>query len=85
MRITLEIANITAELLRTLDERGDVEAVIESLIDHAAQGVYRPRSWERSWVCQAFGEDFLDRLEPGDPFGREGAVGNFFEKPKARS
>jgi len=54
MRITLEIANITAELLRTLDERGDVEAVIESLIDHAAQGVYRPRSWERPLGVSSF-------------------------------
>jgi hypothetical protein len=34
------------------------------LIDHAQQGVYRPGSWERPWLMQAFGDEWLERLHP---------------------
>ncbi len=44
----------------------DVAAVLAELADHAQQGVYRPGAWEREWLCQAFGWEWLERLEP-DP------------------
>jgi hypothetical protein len=69
MQITLEIDDTTASLLATLSESGSVTSVVETLIDHAAQGVYRPGAWEREWTAQVFGYDFVDKLEPGDPFG----------------
>jgi len=50
----------------------DLAAVIGKLLDHVQQGVYRPGAWERSWLEQAFGDYWLDRLEPdpGTPFER---------------
>jgi hypothetical protein len=38
---------------------GAVADVLGRLIDHAQQGVTRPGSWERSWVCQVFGHDWI--------------------------
>ncbi len=49
---------------RSLESR--VSEVLLELADHAQQGVYRPGSWERPWVVQAFGDYFLDRVE-SDP------------------
>jgi hypothetical protein len=85
MQITLEIDDTTASLLATLSENGSVPEVLETLIDHAAQGVYRPGAWEREWLCQVFGDDFVDKLERGDPFGRTGETANYFQKPRTRS
>ncbi|HXM54678.1 MAG TPA: hypothetical protein VOB72_04750 [Candidatus Dormibacteraeota bacterium] len=61
-------------------ERGldDVAAVLAELADHAQQGVYRPGAWEREWLCQALGYDWLDRVEP-DP-----EHPNIFDRPKAK-
>lgn len=53
-----------------------VQEVIGRLADHADQGVYRSGSWERAWLCQAFGEEWLERLEP-DPRGLRG-----WQRPK---
>jgi hypothetical protein len=58
-------------------------SVLYTLIDHAQQGVYRPGAWEREWICQAFGDDWQDQLEPGDPFGRANCD-SIFQKPKER-
>lgn len=44
----------------------DLEAVVYQLLDHAQQGVYRRGAWEREWLMQVFGDDWLKRLEP-DP------------------
>jgi hypothetical protein len=57
-----------------------VEDVVSELIDHAQQGVYRPGSWERPWLCQAFGGDWTSKLEVGDPYGRPDAP--MFRRPK---
>ena len=54
----------------------DVAAVLVELADHAQQAVYRPGAWEREWLCQAFGNEWLDRLEP-DPEHPD-----IFERPK---
>jgi hypothetical protein len=85
MQITLEIDDTTVNLLATLSENGSVPEVLETLIDHAAQGVYRPGAWEREWLCQVFGDDSVDKLEPGDPFGRTSETADYFQKPRTRS
>jgi hypothetical protein len=83
---SVEISGRVYELLATLvsaDWCTDVAAVVETLIDHAQQGVYRPGAWERSWLMQAFGDDFLLRLEPDtEDTAADGRV--IFDRP-ARS
>ena len=63
MKVTINLSARVAALLAALDERGDVKSVIDKLIDHAQQGVYRPGAWERDWIVQAFGDEFEARLE----------------------
>jgi hypothetical protein len=66
--VTLELSQRVADLLTVLTigdyAPGDLHGVLMELIDHAQQGVYRPGAWERSWLTQAFGDDWLDGLEP---------------------
>lgn len=69
LNITVSIE--VAQLLSVLDDEGNCENVIDKLIDHAQQGVYRPGAWEREWLCQAFSDDWTSRLESGDPYGRD--------------
>jgi hypothetical protein len=70
-QVTVEMNDTVYALLRTLSEApAGVDDVILKLIDHAQQGVYRPGSWERGWLSQAFGLDWEQKLEPGDPYGR---------------
>lgn len=79
-QITVEVSDTVYSLLEVL---GEPQAVVAQLIDHAQQGVYRPGAWERAWICQAFGYDFHDRLEPGDPYDRKDPRGALmFERPK---
>ena len=81
--VKLKVGEVTFRLLSTL---GEPEHVILQLIDHAAQGVYRPGSWERPWLIQAFGDEFVEKLEPGDPYGRSDDDGGLmFQRPRARS
>lgn len=75
--IQMSISRRTHELLEVLTHiefahDGDVTGVILELIDHAQQGVYRPGSWERQWLIQCFGTDWIGHLEqtPGTPFQR---------------
>lgn len=78
-KITVEVSAVTMRLLRTL---GTPKDVVAQLIDHAAQGVYRPGAWERQWLEQAFGDGFQQHLEPGDPFNRADGA-QFFQRPKS--
>jgi hypothetical protein len=78
MKLELEINDTVASLLRT---PGDLEDVVMQLIDHAQQGVYRPGAWEREWLMQAFGAEFIRQLEPGDPWGRPG-LAHIFQRPR---
>jgi hypothetical protein len=68
--VTLSLSRLTMERLAafTGTQFGPetVEHVIYELIDHAQQAVYRSGAWEREWICQALGYDWLDNLEP-DP------------------
>ena len=82
--ITVKISDIDYRLLSVLCDGGaftSVEEIVLNLIDHAQQGVYRPGAWERMWLCQAFGDDWLDKLKPGDPYGRPDCD-SIFQEPK---
>jgi hypothetical protein len=48
------------------DQAHKISTVLYELADHAQQAVYRPGSWEREWILQAFGYAWLGNLEP-DP------------------
>jgi len=56
-------------------------AVILELLDHAQQGVYRPGSWERPWLQQAFGDAWERHLEP-DPERTAGDGRIIFQRPR---
>ncbi len=73
-RITVELDGRAVDRLRVL---GDPAEVLARLADHAQQGVYRPGAWERGWIVQAFGDEFLDLLEQ-DPDAPH------FQRPKAK-
>jgi hypothetical protein len=53
------------------------------LIDHAQQGVYRPGSWERSWLMSVFGDEWLSRLVPDTRPGMLSGDGRvIFDRPR---
>jgi hypothetical protein len=58
-----------------------VVRVLSVLADHAQQGVYRPGSWERPWLCQVFGDEWLSEVEPDtDDLSADGRV--IFDRPR---
>lgn len=61
-------AKAHAPRAETLEQR--CARVLLQLADHAQQGVYQNGGWERQWVVQAFGDGWLERTEPGDPYDR---------------
>lgn len=61
-------ARAHAPRAETLEQR--CTRVLLQLADHAQQGVYQNGGWERQWVVQAFGDGWLERTEPGDPYDR---------------
>jgi hypothetical protein len=82
-KITIEVTETVYSLLEVLAKDGlqrTVEEVVLELVDHAQQGVYRPGAWERDWLIQAFGDEFIKHLEPGDPYGRPDSP--MFQRPK---
>ncbi len=85
IKITVNVSANIYQLLEVLTKGqyapASVEGVILALIDHAQQGIYRPGSWERPWLAQAFGDDWTAHLEPGDPYGRDGGEA-IFERPR---
>jgi hypothetical protein len=61
-----------------------VAEVLAMLADHAQQGVYRPGAWERDWIMQAFGDEWLTRVEPDtDDVSADGRV--IFDRPRSPS
>jgi hypothetical protein len=78
--ITVQLPEEWVQNLEALvdPDRGldDVAAVLVELVDHAQQAVYRPGAWERGWLCQALGWDWLENLEP-DPDHPD-----IFERPR---
>jgi hypothetical protein len=88
-KITVEVSTVVYELLEALTKGESapesVEGVVLDLIDHAQQGVYRPGAWERGWLTQAFGYDWIEHLEPGDPYGRDDErSAALFQRPARR-
>jgi hypothetical protein len=81
--ITVHLPEESVQNLEALvDPHGglkDVAAVLEELADHAQQGVYRPGAWEREWLCQALGWEWLENMEP-DPRDPD-----IFERPRKRT
>ena len=74
-KITIELRETVYSLLEVLTKgkwapAETVYGIIETLIDHAQQGVYRPGAWERQWLEQVFPRGWQGHLEPGDPYGR---------------
>lgn len=66
VQVTLTLSADTAELLSALIDgtyATDLESVLRYLADCARQGIQRPGSWERGWLVQAFGDDWLERVE----------------------
>jgi hypothetical protein len=87
--VTVHLDPVVYRLLQVLTHSdlfggGSVEDVLLRLIDHAQQGVYRPGSWERGWLCQAFGDDWIAQLVPGDPHGRPDCE-RIFVRPRDRT
>lgn len=86
--VTVNVSETVYALLAVLGHTegfapAPVAAVVATLIDHAQQGVYRPGSWERGWLIQAFGDEWLSQLEPGDPYGRDDErAGRIFQRPR---
>ncbi|HET8542491.1 MAG TPA: hypothetical protein VFL83_21635 [Anaeromyxobacter sp.] len=68
--LKLELRPETVELLEVLRGVGPnartVAEVVRHLVASAVAGVQRPGSWERPWLAQAFGEAWIEKLEP-DP------------------
>ena len=71
--LLVELDVQTYELLDVLGtssrvgNRGRVSDVVRVLIAHAAAGVRWPSSWERDWVTQAFGHEWLTEVERVPP------------------
>jgi hypothetical protein len=75
--LEIEINDTDYALLEVLTRESwlpSVAAVIHELIDHVQQGIYRPGAWERRWVIQAFGDEFIQHLEMGDPHAEQRQV-----------
>ncbi len=66
-RITITISEREERLLAVLVDPDQgmptLEHVIETIIDHVQQGIYRPGAWERGWLQQAIGCYWQERLE----------------------
>ncbi len=62
MKITLELPEDTLRLLEIVGN-GHAEAALLELVERATQGVTRPGCWERAWLRQVFGDDWIQLLE----------------------
>jgi hypothetical protein len=81
MKIEIEVSDTAAALLAAIDPEGDVNMVLRYFVHHALQGVYRPESEERPWLIQMFGDEWVAKLVPGDPYGRGPRAEQVFVKP----
>ena len=81
VRLSVEHARRLAVLAGEGYGVAGVAGVLATLADHAQQGVYRPGAWERDWVTQAFGDQWLTRVEPDlDDVSADGRV--IFDRPR---
>ena len=79
MAVVDALAQIRAHLVG--EERSECrddrnKSGIDEILDHVQQGVYRPGAWERHWLVQAIGDDWLVQVErdPDAPY---------FDRPRA--
>lgn len=83
-KITIEVSDTVYQLLKVLGHADggnySVKDVVETLVDHAQQGVYRPGAWEREWIERIFPLGWQDHLEAGDPYGRPDSP--MFRRPR---
>jgi hypothetical protein len=86
VQVTIELSVESVEMLALVGagatELDRAESALAQLADHATQGIYRPGAWERQWLVQVFGDDFVAKLEWGDPWGRGGSERSPFQRPR---
>lgn len=77
MKITIDVDEETGLALEGLarhahialgEQPTSVTDVLEHLVQSVSAGVRRPGAWERSWLRQAFADDWEAHLEPYDDF-----------------
>jgi hypothetical protein len=79
--LPVEVAQRLAVLADDSYGTASVVRVLTVLADHAQQGVYRPGSWERPWLCRVFGDEWLSQVEPDtDDLSADGRV--IFDRPR---
>jgi hypothetical protein len=88
VQVTVELPVEVVRRLAVLSGEGygtsRVADVLATLADHAQQGVYRPGAWERDWLIQVFGDEWLTRVEPDlDDVSADGRV--IFDRPRPSS
>jgi hypothetical protein len=88
VQVTVELPVEVVRRLAVLSDEGygtmRVASVLATLADHAQQGVYRPGAWERDWLIQVFGDEWLTRVEPDlDDVSADGRV--IFDRPRPLS
>lgn len=62
MKVTIDVPDEMLPLLQLVGN-GSAETALLELIERAAQGVTRPGCWERPWLRQVFGDEWLSELE----------------------
>ena len=85
MQITLEIDDTTASLLATLSESSSVTSVVETLIEHAAQGVTALAPGSANGPPRSLGMTSSTNSNLAILFGRTGEIANYFQKPRTHS
>lgn len=67
MKLTIDIDEEVARCLDVLCAEGETrEELLRQFLGNIRSGVTRPGSWERPWLCQVVGHDWVANMEP-DP------------------
>lgn len=62
MKVTVDMSEATQRLLEVVGN-GRAETALLELIERAVQGVTRPGCWERAWLRQVFGDEWMEQME----------------------
>jgi hypothetical protein len=62
VKLTLDLSESTLRLLEVVGN-GHAETALLALVERATQGVTRPGCWERAWVRQVFGDEWIEQME----------------------
>jgi len=86
IKITVTIGEREEKLLGVLVNETEgmpaIESVIERLLDHVQQAIYRPGAWERRWLLQCIGDYWLANVEPDPESMTDGRM--IFDRPRQR-